>query len=87
MILGAIQAADCGQARGHHLRRLRRDRRRGSRLSTTAKLAATVAQQARPDGPTRRRDSCQALKGEKVDASIPVELSLVTKEGAAGGRR
>lgn len=42
-------------------------------------MGATVAQQPELIGSVGVETAVKVLKGEKVDASIPVELKLITK--------
>src|SRR5512139_3557366 len=84
MILGAIQAAEAAKRAG--ITYVGFDAIDDAvKAVNDGKLAATVAQQPALMGQLSVETAAKALKGEKVDASIPVALSLVTKEGAAGG--
>ncbi|MBP7689581.1 MAG: ribose ABC transporter substrate-binding protein RbsB, partial [Thermoflexales bacterium] len=84
MILGAIQAADAAQRTG--ITFVGFDAVDDAvKAVNDGKLAATVAQQPALMGQLAVETAAKALKGDKVEAAIPVALSLVTKDAAAGG--
>jgi ribose transport system substrate-binding protein len=78
MILGAIQAADAAKRSGVTF--VGFDAVDDAvKAVNDGKLAATVAQQPALMGQLAVETAAKSLKGDKVEASIPVALSLVTK--------
>ncbi len=79
MILGAIQAADAAKRTGIVFVGFDAVDDAVAAVKD-GKLAATVAQQPAEIGRLGIETAIKSLNGEKVDASIPVPLSLVTAE-------
>jgi ribose transport system substrate-binding protein len=81
MILGAIQAADAAKRTG--ITFVGFDAIDDAIAAIKAgKLAATIAQQPAMIGQLGVDTAIHALNGDKVDATIPVPLSLVNKDNA-----
>jgi ribose transport system substrate-binding protein len=84
MVLGAIQAADAAKRTGIVF--VGFDAIDDAVAAVKAgKLAATIAQQPAVIGQLGVQTAVKSLKGESVPASIPVPLSLVTKDTVGGG--
>ncbi|ROS01650.1 ribose-binding protein [Sinobacterium caligoides] len=78
MALGALKAA---QARNLDILIVGFDgTKEGVAAAKSGKLAATVAQQAALIGSTGVESAVKLIDGEKIPASIPVELQLITQD-------